>query len=255
MHESTAPSARPRLGVVTPLANEIHTIDELLDRVLAQLGPNDRYFCVLDNVSKDGTKARIEERAQSEPRLMLVWAPQNRCVVDAYVAGYRAALAANCQWILEMDGGLSHLPEQIPEYIQRMQEGYDFVAGSRFMPGGAHRGGLLRYLISKGGTVLSNLVLGTRMRDMCSGFECFTHEALSYIVRNGVKSRANFFQTEIRYMLHDWNWIELPITYSNPSPSVGKAQIMDSLHNLRELRRRGRPPRSVKHAAPGLIHP
>ena len=247
-------ATRPRLGVTVPLANESETINEFMDRVTAQLGPSDKLYCVVDNVSKDDTRQKIEARQAIDPRVQLVWAPQNRCVVDAYFAGFRAALADNCVWILEMDGGLSHLPEQIPQYIKAMGEGYDFVAGSRFSQGGSHRGSLMRYLISKGGTVMSNLVLGTKMTDMCSGFECFTHEALSYVVHNGVRSRANFFQTEIRFMLHDWKWIEVPITYANPSPSVGKAQIMESLRNLKELRRRGRPPREAGDAEPTLVH-
>jgi dolichol-phosphate mannosyltransferase len=251
-----SPEHLVRLGVVTPLANEEHTIDELIDRTLAQLSPEDRFFCVLDNVSKDGTRRRVEERGRQDPRVVLVWAPENRCVVDAYFAGYRAAVAADCRWILEMDGGLSHRPEQIPQYIAAMEQGYDFAAGSRFAPGGAHHGNYFRFLISKGGTVLSNLILGTRMHDMCSGFECFTNEAMKHILAAGVKSRANFFQTEIRYMLHDWKWIEIPIVYDNPSPGVGKRQIVDALCNLMVLRKRGRPQRETPPIsdAPAAAH-
>jgi dolichol-phosphate mannosyltransferase len=245
----TTPTHSVRLGVVTPLANEVRRIDELIDRTLAQLSADDRFFCVLDNVSKDGTRERVEERSRQDPRVVLVWAPQNRCVVDAYFAGYRAAVAADCKWILEMDGGLSHRPEQIPQYLAAMEQGYDFAAGSRFAPGGAHRGNYFRFLISKGGTVLSNLILGTKMYDMCSGFECFSNEAMKYILAAGVKSRANFFQTEIRYMLHDWKWIEIPIVYDNPSPGVGKRQIIEALRNLMDLRKRGRPSREPAPAA------
>src|SRR5690242_14480447 len=112
----------PRLGVVTPLANEEQTVEEFLRRVLAQLTADDRVFCVVDNASRDATRQRVEDVASKDSRVVLVWAPENRCVVDAYFRGYREALAAGCRWVLEMDGGLSHLPEQIPQFIAAMEQ-------------------------------------------------------------------------------------------------------------------------------------
>lgn len=227
---------RPRLGVVIPLANEDQTADELLTRVLAQLNETDRVFCVVDNASADRTRSAVERVSARDSRVILVWAPENRCVVDAYFRGYREALAANCQWVLEMDGGLSHLPEQIPQFIRAMEAGYQYAAGSRFMPGGRFQGKLSRRIVSKGGTLLSNLLLQTRMKDMCSGFECFTHEALSHVVAHGVASRAHFFQTEIRFLLRRWKWVEVPITYRGPAKSVPGSSIKEALRILWSLR-------------------
>lgn len=78
---------------------------------------------------------------------------------------------------------------------------------------------------------------------MTSGFECFSRRALSRVVAQGVRSRAHFFQTEIRYMLHDWSWVEVPITYCNPSTSVGKATVLESIRLLLRLalEARGKP--------------
>jgi dolichol-phosphate mannosyltransferase len=226
-----------RLGVVTPLANEETTVDSYLDRVLRQLGPADLLFCVLDKASRDGTRGRVEARGSVDPRIRMVWAPENRCVVDAYFRGYKEALAAECRWILEMDGGLSHLPEQIPRFLEAMEAGVDFAAGSRFLQGGSFSGRWSRRLLSRGGTLLTNAVLGTRMRDMTSGFECFSHSAMQFVVTRGVESRGHFFQTEIRTMLHDWSWREVPIDYSAPSKSVGSGQILEAFRILWKLKR------------------
>jgi dolichol-phosphate mannosyltransferase len=236
-------TAHPRLGIVTPLANEERTVASFLEHVVAQLTPADRVFCVVDNVSRDRTRQAVEGYGQHDPRVACVWAPENRSVVDAYFRGYRTALDAGCEWILEMDAGGSHRPDQIPQFIRAMQDGYDFAAGSRFLLGGSHRGGWSRWFISKGGTLLANAVLGTRMRDMTSGFECFARPALQAIIDHGVSSRAHFFQTEIRYLLHDWRWIELPIDYTAASPSVGTATLKDALRSLWKLRRLPRLPR------------
>jgi dolichol-phosphate mannosyltransferase len=231
---------RARLAVVTPLANERATIDEFVRRVMAQLGPEDHLFTVFDNVSTDGSADRARELARTEPRLTVVWAPENRSVVDAYFRGYREALAGEFELVLEMDGGLSHLPEQIPRFREAMARGFDYAGGSRFMRGGRFEGPWSRYLISRGGTWLTNLLLGTRMRDMTSGFECFTRPTLQGIVDRGVRSRAHFFQTEIRTRMHEVNWVEVPISYGCPSNSVGKAPVGEAFRVLWAMYREGR---------------
>lgn len=224
-----------RLGVVIPLANEQDIVVSLLDRVVAQLGETDRVFCVVDRASRDSTRERVEAYGARDPRVRLVWAPENRCVVDAYFRGYRAAFEAGSRWILEMDGGFSHEPEQIPQFIAAMEQGFDYAGGCRFMPGGTHLGSARRRAISLGGTLLSNLLLGTRMRDMTSGFECFSRPALARVLERGVRSRAHFFQTEIRFMMHGLRWTEVPIRYTNPSKSVGSASLRDAVSSLWSL--------------------
>lgn len=231
-----------RLAIVTPLANELDTLDEFVSRVMPHLGPDDRLFTIFDNVSRDGSLARARELAQSEPRLQVVFAPESRSVVDAYFRGYREALAGGFDWILEMDGGLSHLPEQIPQFLEAMAAGYEFAGGSRFMSEGGFHGPWSRQFVSRGGTWLTNLLLGTRMHDMTSGFECFTRDTLAKVVAAGVQSRAHFFQTEIRTQMHEVRWIEVPIHYHSPSQSLGKASLTEAFRVLWSLRseRKGR---------------
>ncbi len=226
-----------RLGVVTPLGNERECIGALLDAVLAHLQPEDRWYGVLDNVSKDGTRGIVEARADADPRVICVWAPQNRCVVDAYFAGYRAAYAAGCRWILEMDAGFSHPPEKIPEFIAAMEAGYDYAGGSRFMAGGAHRSPWTRRALSYGGTVLSRALLASRMTDMTSGYECFNRPAMAWLLERGVRSRANFFQTEIRHMMHRFRWKEIPFVYVNDRATVGRSAVGESFRILLQLAR------------------
>ncbi len=193
------PKHLARLGVVLPLANEETTVETLLSEILLSLRDQDVVICVVDKKSQDETLARIQHMAdQVDGRIVPLWAPENRCVVDAYFRGYEEAMKLDCDWILEMDGGFSHRPDEIPQFIQAMENGADFVAGSRFITGGSHVGSLRRYLVSRGGTAITNLLLGTRMRDMTSGFQCFSRAALGHVLERGVRSRAHFFQTEIR---------------------------------------------------------
>lgn len=244
-----------RVAVVVPLANEADTVDDFLKRTLAQLGPDDAVLCVLDNVSRDGTRGLVEAVGRHDPRVRTIWAPEDRCVVDAYFRGYREAYDAGARWILEMDGGLSHLPEEIPRFIAAMESGAEFAAGSRFVEGGSSRGSLWRRTVSRGGTLLANLLLRTRMHDMTSGFECFSRAALAEVLETGVRSRTYFSQTEIRYLMHDLRWVEIPITYANPSGRLGAASLWEALRGLGSLaaqeRRRRRLPGNVPRGKSG----
>lgn len=226
---------QPLLGIACPIGNERTTIIRFMDAVTAYLDSGDRLYCVLDNVARDGTRELVETRARRDERVVAVWSPENRSVVDAYFAGYRAAYAAGSEAILEMDGGMSHPPEKIPEFRAGIAEGYDFVAGSRFMPGGGFHGRWNRRILSQGGTALARLLLRSGMRDMTSGYECFNRRAMEYVLDHGVRSRANFFQTEIRHMMHRFRWKEIPFTYTNDKMSVGRSAVGESFINLFKL--------------------
>jgi dolichol-phosphate mannosyltransferase len=226
-----------RLGVVTPIADEADTIDELIKKDLENLGPSDHVFFITDNKTDIQTREKIKAWRETDHRVEECFFPQDRCVVDAYFNGYQKAYDEGCEWILEMDGGLSHDPSLIPRFIKAMEHGYDFAAGSRFMKGSEYPGGSYRKLISWGGTLLSNIYLGTRMRDMTSGFECFSRTAMKKVLEKGVKSRAHFFQTEIKYMLRDVKWIEVPISYNSPSKRLQTSSIFEAfriLHNMKK---------------------
>jgi dolichol-phosphate mannosyltransferase len=226
-----------RLAIIVPLGNEIDTIHEFLDRTLQQIGQEDRLMCVLDTYSKDGTLDVVRDYAERFAQVECLFRPENRSVVDAYFAGYREAYDSGAEWILEMDGGLSHLPEEIPTFLAKAGAGYEFVGGSRFMPGGAHASPWQRVVVSWLGTVLARCVLGSTMTDMTSGFELFTRKTMKAVLDQGVESKANFFQTEIRHLMHQYKWAEVPIRYSNDRPQIGRSAVRESLRILYKLRR------------------
>jgi dolichol-phosphate mannosyltransferase len=230
---------RDRLAVVVPLGNEIDTVENFLKRVLRQLDAGDRIFCVLDDYSKDGTMDAVKDYAAKDSRVICHYSPENKCVVDAYFAGYREAMGSGAEWILEMDGGLSHLPEEIPLFLKKASEGYQFVGGSRFIKGGRHSSPWQRVLVSWLGTVLARFVLGAQMKDMTSGFELFTRETMQAVLDRGVESKAHFFQTEIRHQMHNYRWVEVPIKYRNDHPQIGGSTVRESLRILFKLRREG----------------
>ncbi|MEQ8464871.1 glycosyltransferase [Coleofasciculus sp. E1-EBD-02] len=230
--------AKLNLGIVCPMANEADLAMTFVKKTLGQCEgfASVTFFAVIDCASTDDTLDILLILAESESRLNVVWAPENRCVVDAYVRGYKEAIYAGCDWILEIDAGFSHQPSDIQKFFPKMLQGFDCVFGSRFCQGGSIKNSpLSRRLISRGGTIITNLLLGTKLTDMTSGFQMFTQQSLKYILSQGIKSRYHFFQTEIKFHCRQLKIAEAPIHYQAASPSVHRAAIHDAFKNLGRL--------------------
>lgn len=226
------------LGIVCPMANERSAAVEFVNAVLEECKnfKSVKFFAIFDNACKDGTFDLLKQWQDKPHQLQLVWAPEDRCVVDAYIRGYREALAAGCNWILEIDAGFSHQPTEIPQFFEKMAQDYDCVFGSRFCKGGKFTDAPLgRYIISRCGSTLTNILLGTRLKDMTSGFELFTSSALQKVLDKGIQSRGHFFQTEIKAYCRNLRSAEVPIHYRSPSQNVTTGVVMDAFKNLFRL--------------------
>ncbi len=222
-------------AVIVPMANESQDFDDfmaVLRPVLDRLGSGKVYF-VVDNASKDNTRELCEAVAVADPRFVTVWAPENKNVVDAYMRGFRAAYDAGHEIIIEMDGGLSHDPRAIPMFLRVLNEGNECAFGSRFCNGGSMADSpLKRRLLSRTGTFLSNRLLGTRMDDMTSGFQAFHRSVIKQILDYPIRSRAHFYQTELRYLMRKHRFAEVPIHYRAPSNSVSQKAIRNAIDTL-----------------------
>jgi dolichol-phosphate mannosyltransferase len=223
-------------AIISPLANEAKTFElftEKLSSVLDNIGGTSKVYLVIDNVSHDNTLELSNALSKKDDRFVTVWAPENKNVVDAYIRGYKEALKEDFEYILEIDAGLSHDPSAIPMFLRALSEGHYCAFGSRFINGGSiYDSDWKRTFLSRSGTILSNCLLGTKMKDMTSGYMGFHREVVSQIVSYGLRSKAHFYQTEVRYLLRKSRYIEVPIHYIAPSPNVSKKAILNSLSVL-----------------------
>lgn len=222
------------------MANERDTAERFIREVLdvcRKFGfKSITFFSILDNASKDGTISVLDNLQKTIHELNVIFAPENKCVVDAYMRGYRQALNSGCDWILEIDAGYSHQPSDIPIFFNSMIEDYDCIFGSRFCAKGKITDSSgIRYVISRGGTFIANLLLGTKLSDMTSGYELFKSDILKKILGMGINSRGPFFQTEIKTYAHQYKIKEVPIHYKGASHKISRVVLLDALTNLLRL--------------------
>jgi dolichol-phosphate mannosyltransferase len=237
MIHNTAP-ASVSLAIVCPMANEASTAAAFVPAVLANCTgfKSVALFAVLDNASHDSTLEILRGLASSDSRIRVIWAPENRCVAEAYLRGYKEAIAEGSEWFLEIDAGFSHQPNDIPTFFEAMLHGRDCVFGTRFGKGGKMvDSSTSRRLISFGGTLLSNIFLGTKMTDMTSGFQLFARPVIMSILAKGIRSKGPFFQTEMKAYCKALNYEEVPITYRTASHAVKLNSILESFDGLTRL--------------------
>jgi dolichol-phosphate mannosyltransferase len=222
-------------ALVIPMANEEQEFPIFvaeLKKVLDRLQSGRAYF-IVDKASKDKTLELCENLSKSDQRFFTIWAPENKNVVDAYIRGYREAYNNQHEFIIEMDGGMSHDPKSIPMFLRVLNEGNECAFGSRFINGGSMGDSpFFRRTLSKTGTILSNVFLGTKLFDMTSGFQGFHASVVGDLLNYKLLSKAHFYQTEVRYLLRKKRYAEVPIHYQAPSPSVSKKAILNSFSVL-----------------------
>lgn len=227
--------------IVMPVANEEHTMGQIIDEILA-LPYDDLYlYPVVDHYSKDRTEEIIREKEQISDRVKCIFYKESKGVITCYLEGFRQALNDGAERIIEMDGGGSHLPSEIPQFLRRLDEGYDCVWGSRFMDGGSMKEQpLYRRMLSQGGTFLANIVLGTKLKDMTSGFEGFQRKILESMNLDAFLSRGHMYQTEMRYYCRNLRTIEVPIHYVGSASSLKSSSVLEALKILFMLKKHER---------------
>ena len=120
----------PKYSVVVPFHNEEENVTILyarLKQVMEQVG--DPFELVLvDDGSSDRTCKLLEEIAAVDSRVLVIKLCRNFGQTSALAAGFDNASG---EFILAMDGDLQHDPNEIPLFIEKLEEGYDVVSGWR----------------------------------------------------------------------------------------------------------------------------
>ena len=223
--------------IVMPVANEEETMGSIIEEILALPYDNLFLYPVVDSYSKDNTESIIRSYEHTG-RVKCIFYKESRGVISCYLEGFRQAIADGAVRVLEMDGGGSHKPCEIPQFLDRLDDGYDCVWGSRFTEGGSMKSQpLYRRILSNGGTILSNLVLGTKLKDMTSGFEGFQVSVLEHLDLNEFLSTGHMYQTEMRYYCRGLNTIEVPIHYVGSASSLKFSSVTEALRILFQLKK------------------
>jgi dolichol-phosphate mannosyltransferase len=203
-----------RAVICLPTYNERENLEPMVRALGALLEDGDRVL-VIDDDSPDGTGELADRLAEELSWVEVVHRPEKQGLGPAYLAGFRRALELGAELVFEIDCDRSHDPADVPR-LRTAAENADLVLGSRYVEGGAIRNwGLLRRLVSAGGSLYARLLLGIRVRDLTGGFKCYRRRVLEGIDLDAVRSRGYAFQIETTYraLRAGFRVVEVPITF------------------------------------------
>ena len=192
--------------------------------MLRALGDKGVHVLVIDDNSPDGTGEIADRLAEGLDYVSVLHRPAKEGLGPAYIAGFRRALAAGAELVLEMDCDFSHDPSDVPRLIAAAGDA-DVVLGSRYVDGGGVRNwGLVRRAISAGGSWYARVLLGAPVRDLTGGFKCYRRRVLETIDLDAVHSKGYAFQIETTYraLCAGFRVVEVPITFVDREDGVSK---------------------------------
>jgi glycosyltransferase involved in cell wall biosynthesis len=169
----------PCLTVVMPVYNEAATVATVVTKVLEQRPVSE--LVIVDDSSKDGTWAVLQELARTEPRIKLLRHEVNQ----GKGAALRTGIAhATSEIVIIQDADLEYDPTEYHLLLVPILSGRaDVVFGSRFVGGsGAHR--VLYFWHSVGNrflTMCSNMATDLNLTDMETGYKTFRREIIQKI--------------------------------------------------------------------------
>ena len=175
----------PKYSIVVPFHNEEENVTVLyarLKQVMEQVG--DSFELVLiDDGSSDRTYKLLEEIAAVDSRVMVVKLRRNFGQTSALAAGFDNASG---EYILAMDGDLQHDPNDIPSFLEKLEEGYDVVSGWR-----KERidNFVMRRIPSRCANWLMAKLSGVDIHDFGTTFKAYRHEVIQNIPLYGEMHR------------------------------------------------------------------
>ena len=126
--------------IVLPTYNEKENIEPFLSGLLAEIKALEGFdinILVVDDYSPDGTSEIVKNIMKDEKRLHLLM-NNTRGLGRAYIAGFKYAMENfDSDILIEMDSDFSHDIKKVKELLDGVKSGYDFVIGSRYVPGGS----------------------------------------------------------------------------------------------------------------------
>lgn len=160
----------PLVSIVLPVFNEVRTLPELMRRLTdVASGLSDRYrfeIILVDDASRDNTLEAATEYTKTDDRVLVVALRRNYGQTAALQVGFEQARG---EIVISMDADLQHFPEEIPMFLQKIEEGYDVVCGWR----AERQEGIIRRWPSKWANWLVRKVTGLQVHDVGTTFRAY----------------------------------------------------------------------------------
>lgn len=221
--------------IVLPTYNEAENIEDFLNevhKVISQIEMFEINTLIVDDNSPDGTANIVKRLQETNPNIYLL-ENNSRGLGRAYRAGFKYAIEnLGAEVLIEMDSDFSHNPEKLKEILPPINEGYDFIIGSRYIKGGSipEDWALIRKMNSKYGNIFARFIAGLiQVKDCTSGFRAIKADFIKKIDLENLNVNGYAFQMNILFecVKLGAKTYEIPINFIDRVKGKSKLSIKD----------------------------
>ncbi|HZZ99016.1 MAG TPA: glycosyltransferase family 2 protein [Candidatus Saccharimonadia bacterium] len=199
---------KKRAIIIIPTYNERENIEKLvpvLQRVFAKVPPHwEMHILVVDDSSPDKTSEAVERLAKTNKNLHLLTNKAKGGLGAAYLKGMAEAFHhLKADVIFEFDADFSHDPNRIPEFLEKIDQGYDFVLGSRYIKGGSipsnwgvHR----KFLSVFGNLFIQTVMTNFKIHDWTAGYRAITRPVYEAVASEMTGDRFSGYTFQIGFL-------------------------------------------------------
>ncbi len=147
----TTKSIKPTAVIIIPTYNEAENIGKMIEYLNTKTfvdiknkikGLSQTWqmkILVVDGNSPDGTGKIVDKLSKKYSNTFLYIETSKDGIGAAYLKGFQYAKdKLKADFVFEFDGDFQHPPETIPVMLKAMEDGYDYVIGSRKIKGGSN---------------------------------------------------------------------------------------------------------------------
>jgi len=226
--------ANKKICIVLPTYNERDNLQRIVPAIQGVLRSHglagSATILVVDDNSPDGTGHLAEKLAKTYGNVQVLHRRARLGIGSAYRQGFAYAFQKlDPDIVFQMDADLSHDPKNLPDFLAKLEEGYDVVVGSRRVPGGKVIGwSLYRHFLSFVANQLARRLCGIKVYDATSGYRAFTRRALQKVSYSSIMSEGYVFQIEMLFKCQKEGLkiAEVPITFVGRK--IGKTKLSKS---------------------------
>lgn len=227
--------------IIIPTYNEKDNITSIIDEIEIVMKDYDISILVVDDASTDGTVELIENKIFLYNNIHLLKRNGKFGLASAYIDGFKYGIELGFDTFIQMDADFSHNPSYIPVMLEKLETN-DVVIGSRNIKGGKIYGwGIIRNLISKGGSLYSKIILNCPINDLTGGFNGWHLDILNKINLDSIISKGYCFQIEMKYKAfkNKAKIVEFPIVFEDRKfgkSKMSKSIFFEALFNILKIR-------------------
>lgn len=215
-----------KIVIIIPTYNEVENVERMIDVLEEEIFPKikkDRMeILIVDGKSPDGTGEMVNKKIKKYSNLTLFLEEKKEGLGAAYKKGMKYAVdKLGADAVIEMDADFQHDPKYILDLVEKFDQGYDYVIGSRFVKGGSvpKEWDLYRKFLTFGGGLFSRMVLFfpniNKVKDVSTGLKLTKVKGVLDKIDFTKISNGFYYKTQILYQIVNMGAkvVEIPMQF------------------------------------------